>query len=151
MNNTLLGRLVIEPDGITAEVNSQKRATKLKKEIEKRLGDGAFFEKAVIESFEGKMRAAQIKGPSVEKPLKDPEEEAAMEEALVEMQKRHWKAWIDEPLPALGGLTPRKAVKIKAGKEMVEALLFSFEEANQRATRPSLVVPVMDLRRRLKL
>jgi hypothetical protein len=151
MENTLLSRMELVPGKLTAEVNSQKRASKLKKEIEKRLGDGAFFEKAVIESFEGKMRAAQAKGPSMPSEPKDPEEEAAMEEALVEMQKRHWKTWIDEPLPALNGLTPKNAVKTKEGKELVEALLFSFEASNLRVTRPSLIVPVEELRKRLKL
>jgi hypothetical protein len=151
MGSTLLGRLIIEPDGITAEVNSQKRATKIRKEIEKRLGAGAVFEKATIESYEAKMREFQSKGAPQPQAPRNPAEEEAVEEALISMQKKHWDAWIDEELPALGGLTPRKAVKIKEGRELVEALLFSFEESNRRASRPSLVVPVEDLRKRLKL
>jgi len=35
----------------------------------------------------------------------------------------HWDGWIDQKLPALGGKTPRQAVKTPDGKESVEALL----------------------------
>jgi len=151
MGSTLLGRLIIEPDGITAEVNSQKRATKIRKEIEKRLGAGAIFETATIESYEAKMREFQTKVSSGPEAPMDPAEEAAVEDALVEMQRKHWESWTNEALPALGGLTPQKAVQVKEGREMVEALLFEFEQGNSRASRPSLMVPVDDLRKRLKL
>lgn len=67
------------------------------------------------------------------------------------MQKKHWDSWIDQEIPALGGLTPRKAVTHKEGRELVEAILFSFEEGNRRTDKPSLMVPVADLRKRLKL
>jgi SEC-C motif len=150
MKNTLLGRLVIEPDRITAEVNSQKRATKLKKEIEKRLGAGATFERATIESFEAKMKEMKAKGPSAPIPM-DLVEKAAIEEALMAMHKKHWDSWIDQEIPALGGLTPRIAATHKEGRELVEALLFSFEEGNRKTDKPSLVVPVEEIRKRLKL
>lgn len=147
--NTTLGRLVLEPGKVKAEVNSQKRATKLRKEFEKRLGKTAVFEKAVIESLESKLKAHK-KSPPKPAPSKDTEEEAAIEDALVALQKKHWDGWINEAIPALGGLTPKQAVRTKEGLERVEALLFSYEDGNKRANRASMV-PVDELRKRLKL
>lgn len=148
---TLLSRMELVPGKIKAEVNSQKRATRLKQEVEKRLGKGAYFERATIESLAAKMKEYQIKGPSEPKAPRDPFEAAAVEKALVEMQRKHWDAWIDESIPALGGLTPKQAAKTKDGRELLGALLFGFEQGNRLATRPSLVVPVEDIKRRLKL
>ena len=150
MDSTLLGRLELVPGKMTAEVNSQKRATQLKAQVKKRLGQGATFERGIIENYDAKMREMMQKGVDINKP-KNPADAADMEKALIQMQKKHWDAWTDEPIPALGGLSARRAVKTKEGRELVEALLFSFEAANQGATRPSLIVPVDMLRKKLKL
>lgn len=47
---------------------------------------------------------------------------------------RHYRGWPDEPVPALGGRTPREAVEDGAGRERVAALLRSFEEMEE--TKP---------------
>jgi len=39
------------------------------------------------------------------------------------MFSRHWESWVDQEIPALGGKTPREAVKTADGREAVEALL----------------------------
>lgn len=39
----------------------------------------------------------------------------------------HYRAWPDHPLPALGGKTPRKAMRSKRGRAQVEALLKDIE------------------------
>ena len=44
------------------------------------------------------------------------------------MLSDHWEGWVDDKIPALGGLTPREAVKTSDGRESVEALLQSAEE-----------------------
>jgi hypothetical protein len=147
MENTLLSRLVLEPGRITAEVNSQKRAARLRKEIVKRLPNTAIFEKAVIESIERKMKILTKTAPKQPRPA--PIENAGLQNAIAQMQKKHWDGWITESIPALGGLTPKRAAKTPEGREMLEALLYSFEEENRK--RGSLYVDVDDLRRRLKL
>ena len=65
------------------------------------------------------------------------------------MQK-HWDAWMDTKVPALGNRTPRQAAKTAQGRERLEALLSDFaRSAEQRASvfQPDLG----DLRRRLGL
>lgn len=43
------------------------------------------------------------------------------------MMKQHYAAWVDEKLPALQGKSPREAVRNKAGKEKVDALIRDIE------------------------
>ena len=44
-------------------------------------------------------------------------------EHVSELISRHWDGWIDQAIPALGGKTPREAVKSPDGREAVDALL----------------------------
>jgi hypothetical protein len=49
-----------------------------------------------------------------------------------EMEERHWAAWMDQPVPALGGLTPRAAAVTPLGRERLEALLGDYEFRNKQ-------------------
>jgi hypothetical protein len=126
-DNTLLGHINISERRVEAEVNSRERAQLLRTEVEKRLPRAAFLQQSKSTSVESMMKTA--KPPS-------PEERAEMErmENLPEVQaiKRkfaedYWKAWLDEPIPALGGISPRKAAKTKTGREQVKALLTDYK------------------------
>jgi cellulase/cellobiase CelA1 len=55
---------------------------------------------------------------------------------IADVMKKHWEGWVDTKLPALGGKTPRQAVKTADGREAVEALLAD-------AARHDLHDPVM--------
>ena len=46
---------------------------------------------------------------------------------IKEFYTNHWRAWVDDSIPALGGKTPREAVQTADGREAVEALLFEAE------------------------
>jgi len=41
--------------------------------------------------------------------------------------RRHYEGWPDEPVPALGGKTPKAAVRTKKGRLAVIELLKDFE------------------------
>ena len=47
---------------------------------------------------------------------------------VAKMFSRHWESWPDLEIPALGGISPREAIKTPDGREAVEALL---EEAER--------------------
>ena len=67
-----------------------------------------------------------------------------------EMMRRHWEAWLDERVPALGNKTPRQAARTTKGRERLLALLGEFDrraESEPAATREAL----RDVRRRLKM
>ena len=62
----------------------------------------------------------------------DPEAMAAVMETFIH---RNYAKWADEPIPVLGGQTPRQAIKSPAGLERVKGLLRSYQdgEAQQAA------------------
>jgi hypothetical protein len=50
-----------------------------------------------------------------------------MAEAIEKMLLRSYANWADEPIPALGGKTPRQAIEAPSGLERVKGLLRSYE------------------------
>jgi hypothetical protein len=44
----------------------------------------------------------------------------------------HYRGWLDEPIPALDGKTPREAVRTKRGRERVAELLREIENMGER-------------------
>jgi hypothetical protein len=69
---------------------------------------------------------------------------------LRELGVRHWESWLDAPLPALRGETPRQAAATPAGRERLEALLVQFEwQARRGETAPGMEPDVAGLRARL--
>lgn len=67
------------------------------------------------------MEAARRKSPG---PEISPEIKTQVER---EFLKRHYERWPDEPVPALGGKTPKAAVRTKKGRQAVIELLKDFE------------------------
>jgi hypothetical protein len=51
---------------------------------------------------------------------------------VLEFKRRHYAAWLDEPIPALGDLTPREAVHRPASRRQLELLLQDMEQAEAR-------------------
>lgn len=123
-DNTILGHVNVEDRILTAEVNSRKRATRLRRELEKRLAGRARLDKTEIRSVESLLAQARERGGDGEPEAGVPPEALA---ELERMQSAHWDSWVDEPIPALKGQTPREAARSAAGRERLEALLADFE------------------------
>lgn len=152
LDNTILGHIVIDHRKLSVEVNSQARAKTIRQEIKTRLGGQARYKNTKIQSPEtmlSKGQNAKTKEIDQDEYMQIPE----VQEHLAKMLTAHWKGWIDQKLPALGGKTPRKAVKTPDGRESVEALLL---EAERQAARDGQMGPIglpaiQDARRRLGL
>ena len=132
LSNTVLGRMLIDNRKLSVEVNSEARAKRIKKEIKKRLGPGAAYQTTKIRSQEDMMTDiddptgnGMETGLSQDELMEIPEVREQMENFMV----FHWRDWVDQKIPALGGKTPRKAVKTKDGRESVEALLKDAEQS----------------------
>jgi hypothetical protein len=50
-------------------------------------------------------------------------------------RRRHYADWLDHPLPALAGKTPREAARTAQGRSAVDVLLKDMENHEQRSTR----------------
>lgn len=124
--STLLGFLALSDGRLVVEVNSEKRATAIARQIRARFGDDATLLDRVVtdpvgEAFE---TARKRKGLHlVEPPEVRPPEFAAID---AELRRRHSVEWLDTPVPALQGKTPRQAARSKAGRERLEAVLLGF-------------------------
>ncbi len=149
--NTSLGAIKVTSTGLEAEVNSERRATRLRKEIERRLRGEVLFLRQETTSVEALLREQPPEGQTGGRPddialKKHPEVRAR----LRQMEERHWEAWLDEPVPALGGLTPRAAAATALGRERLEALLADYAY-RERKREPDERVDIEDLRERLGL
>ena len=131
MPNTILGRIVIDGQRLTAEVNSAERAAALRHEIETRLGEGCRFRIDEIQEIDTLMDLSEDELADLEASREHEElvKLPEVREQLAAMLAKHWEGWVDENLPALGGQSPREAVKTTDGREMVEALLHDAEKA----------------------
>ena len=67
--------------------------------------------------------AVSSEPPEDERPI-PPEQER---EIILDMKAAHYAIWLDDPLPALDGKTPRQAVKNKAGRLAVLELIRDIE------------------------
>jgi len=135
--NTSLGTLEIDGKRMTVSVNSEQRARKIRSLLAKRLGDAASFTRQQVESIEALLDKEKKRKPSRRERAGDEALQALPEvrEMMRAQSERHWAAWLDEKVPALGNLTPREAAKTPAGRERLEALLAEF--AWRAKTTPS--------------
>jgi hypothetical protein len=149
--NTILGRIAIEGDVLTVEVNSRKRARRIRKRIESRLKGDAAFEGEICQKAAELFEAAREAEASSEDGRERDERERfeadpEVRELTERMRREHWECWFDMKVPALAGLTPREAARDPKGRERLEALLLEFEWRDARGDSP--MSPDMDALRR---
>jgi hypothetical protein len=63
---------------------------------------------------------------------KEPIDTPEAAQLVLELKRRHYTAWLDEPIPALGDLTPREAARRPATRRQLELLLQDMEQAEGR-------------------
>jgi len=155
-DNTTLGTLRIEGGRLTAEVNSAKRAAALRKLIGQRLGETAHIKPSIVQSVQSMLnREPTAREQSQDKRREGEQAELAarpeVQEAIREHLRNHYRAWIDERLPALGNRTPRRAVRDPDGREAVEGLIAQIERDGARMNPPLDADIVRELREMLGL
>lgn len=152
-DNTTLGNLTLSPGQLSVSVNSTKRARKVRRLVEKHLGAGVLFQRETTESVEALLDAAGHGGARGDDAEADPHiEDTAEGRAMIEdLNRRHWEAWFDEKIPALGGVTPPEAAKTPVGRERLEALLAEYAWRGEFAPRNAFEPNVARLRERLGL
>jgi hypothetical protein len=151
-DNTTLGTLDINGDHLEVHVNSNRRAKRIEREIAKRLGTDAVLESRAGDPVE-KLLAERKETPRDR--LADLEQEQLqqrpeVQEFLRQQSERHWEAWIDTRLPALGNRTPRQAARTPDGRERLDALFAEFAWRGER-DRNAMSPDVSALRAKLRL
>lgn len=127
--NTLIGRAALSAGKLRLETNSVQRADSLRARIE-----GACGELVRHRAREHSDPFSAMQDHRA-RTAKDEEHEIPPDQAnelILEMKAKHYAQWPDDPLPALGGKTPREAIQTKAGRQQVDVLLKQAENLEAR-------------------
>jgi hypothetical protein len=125
----VLGNVTLEPSQATLEVQGEQRFALGKERLETVLAGLIQHRHDTVKTLE-EMQRDYPPG----KTLKDLESEIPPEirEAILkDYLDQHYQKWLDTPLPALNGKTPRTASKTEKGRRRVEDLLRSMEYHHQ--------------------
>jgi hypothetical protein len=113
-----IAMLRLTADRLDVETNSIARADTTKAALLAAAGQWLKAAGRVHSDVESIISVGMGKSPTGPEP--PPPEMIA---ALLKAKDAHYRAWVDEPVPALGGKTPREGVKTKDGKSRVTTLL----------------------------
>jgi hypothetical protein len=114
----------VEGDELICEANSTERAELAEALVEEAVSGAELID---VDRRTMEEMAQGVDPDDLPEPLdqSDPAIREVLEQFVAEMEER----WLDESIPALGGRTPREAVKDPVGREEVEQLLASFPAA----------------------
>lgn len=113
----VLAQLTLTPDALDVEAMSQERLQRCNRRLAQLLGERI----SPVKPTRRKHRPAKSPSKAIE-PFTPPPE------LIAQLEAQMLRQWIDEEIPALGGLTPRQAVKTPEGRRQVLALI---EEGRQ--------------------
>jgi len=138
-----LGTLKLDGDLLGVEVNSVARGTRARELIERLAGAAVRHRATTHEDLHQKLVeavTARALGREPAEPAGTESSPVALDpdvaDALVaQLYSRHYRAWVDEPVPALDGRTPREAAKLPALKPRVEELIRGIEGMYERALK----------------
>ena len=150
--NTVLGRIAIVETRLAAEVNSLARAEQIRAEIAARLGARVRFVRQRKQPIERMLAARRERPPSAaDRHREEEHRRLAQLPEIRALAARYWESWTEQPIPALGGVSPRQAAETERGRERLEALLAGLEARADGQADPFTAPDVGALRRRIGL
>ncbi|MGH2900175.1 MAG: hypothetical protein ACRDMZ_15985, partial [Solirubrobacteraceae bacterium] len=136
--NTIIGSARLTPTHLVVQTNSSERAEALTAQLREALGDLATWKKRTREELPEVLggETLMIDGQLVTSPA-----ETTLRDA--------YREWLDQPVPSLGGRTPREAARDPEGRRGVHVLLK--QQENRHARKPIEGLDPDQLRRELGL
>ncbi len=131
---TLLGRVTVSDRQLLLETNSRERDQRGRALLES-LAAGA-LEFLSTQTLDPNELLAQRLAERDEEEVDEDTSELRSDEVdalILEQYDRHYRAWIDEPIPALDGRTPREASRSEEGRIKVIGMVRDLELAYRRA------------------
>ncbi|MCZ6626010.1 MAG: hypothetical protein O7B35_17570, partial [Deltaproteobacteria bacterium] len=126
-----LGTFIFQGSRLVLETTSRQRAERGRNLIDEIAGGAAKFRATRYEDVAQALKAR----PAAAK-RQSPEIPADLQAKIVgEYYERHYRKWLDEPVPALGNRTPRHAARLKTVQPKLVALLKDFENQAERQRR----------------
>ncbi len=124
--NTIVGHACLEDGVLKVSTNSVERADRLRALLE-----GACGQLVRHRTREHEDPLSSAAPPGAHERLPPPPEAL---EALREFKEAHYRGWLDQPVPTLGGRTPRAASKTVRGREELDVLLRTMENHEHRSS-----------------
>ncbi len=119
----ILAILTLTPTTLEVETMSRPRRRACRRRLAELLGDRIQLVKVGTKTIE----------EALAQPLLEPEPPELPPEVVAEMEDRMLRQWIEEPIPALAGMTPREAAKSAMGRKMLDDL-FDYIARQQAST-----------------
>ena len=149
LENTIVGAAEIDGDALRLSTNSVERADALRAIVMQACAGLVTFRAREHADPEAALRrGGPPGGPGSGGEGEQPPELQAMVRAVKE---KHYRAWLDERIPAIGGLTPREAARGKAKDRQALALLVAEIENHEARLPEGQRFDVVGLRRELGL
>ena len=131
----VLAHLTVTATTLKVEAMSRQRLDDCCQLLERLLGDRIRLveieEKEVDQALRERKPHSEPKEPFIPPP-----------EVIAELEEKMLHQWIDDSIPALGGMTPREAVKTPEGREQVLELLEYVEQMQKRMPKaPGVFAP----------
>ena len=112
----VLANLTLTPTTLELEAMSQQRLDDCCQRLEQLLGDRNHLVGTKAKSVGQALRESKPRAEPKEPVMPPPE-------VIAEIEEKMLRQWIDDSIPALGGLTPREAVKTPEGRQQVLELI----------------------------
>src|SRR5262249_25526775 len=125
-DNTIIAGVKIGDSTLTASTNSLSRAEAIRNRVE--AACGSLLKTGVRTHTDPISVMAHSEERAVAPRAATAEEMAAVRE----MKERHYAQWLNDPIPALDGKTPREAARTKSGRERLKMLLDDLEITESR-------------------
>jgi hypothetical protein len=116
LGQRVLANLTLTPTTLVIEAMSQQRLDDCCRRLEQLLGDDIHLVGTETKDVSQALRERKARDTAHEPFVPPPE-------FIAEIEDKMLRQWIDESIPALGGLTPRQAVKTPAGRRQVLELI----------------------------
>ncbi len=123
-DNTVIARLRVDGTRIIVDTNSRQRADHVASTLKATFGPAIT---ASTRHEEDSSRLMQERASRPQSPGLQLVSQPEAAEAIAELKRRAYATWPDEPIPALGNMTPRAAAKTAAGRKKLVALIEDFE------------------------
>lgn len=149
-DNTTIGVVFTSQDELRIETNSTRRGNALRKRIEKAcrglITDHQRTQTDAADLFAASAASRDDEGRRAHPEAVDPE----IQEVIRNEKTNFYENWTTTPIPALGGKTPKQALRSLRGREALNALLKTIE--NTEARQPAATrYDVNILRRALRM
>ena len=131
----VLATLTLTPTTLEVEAMSQQRLDNCCQRLEQLLGDRIHLAGTEAKSVGQALRESKPRAEPKEPVMPPPE-------VIAEIEEKMLRQWIDDSIPALGGLTPREAVKTPEGRRRVLELIDEAGRMQKRMKKvPGMFAP----------